>query len=62
MGKTLGGADCRCFGVYPLPPYLLKALLGAALAKSVCKILMSNNLEVKILTTNDLGHGEWLCN
>jgi hypothetical protein len=29
-------------------------LLGAGLTKSVCKILMSKSLEVKILTTNEL--------
>jgi len=33
----------------------LKGLLGAGFAKSVCKILMANGLEVKILTTNGLG-------
>ena len=33
---------------YPPPPIPLKALLGAGFAKSVCKILMSNNLEIKI--------------
>jgi hypothetical protein len=32
----------------------LKVLLGAGLAKSVCKILMSNNLEIKILRTWEL--------
>jgi len=41
-------------GTPPLP-HLLKALLGAGSAKSVCKILMSNILEVKILRTNALG-------
>jgi hypothetical protein len=30
-------------------------LLGAGSAKSVCKILMSKSLEVKILTTKNLG-------
>src|SRR5271156_6768799 len=39
---------------YPPPHHLLKALLGTGFAKSVCKILMSNILEVKILRTNAL--------
>jgi len=38
----------------PLPPYPLKALLGAGFAKSVGKILISKILEVKILRTNAL--------
>jgi hypothetical protein len=37
----------------PLPPDPLKALRGAGSATSVCKILMSNNLEVKILRTKE---------
>jgi len=40
---------------YPPCPYLLKVLMGAASAKSVCKILMSKNLEVKILSAKELG-------
>ena len=38
----------------PLPHPLLKALLGAGVTKSVRKILMSKNLEVKILKTSGL--------
>src|SRR5580698_1599451 len=38
----------------PLPPHPLNALTGAGSAKSVCKILMSKSLEVKILTTREL--------
>ncbi len=45
-------------GVPPLP-LPLKALLGAGFAKSVCKVLMSKNLEVKILKTGDLGPRRW---
>ena len=39
----------------PPVPMPLKVLLGAGSAKSVCKILMSKNLEVKILRTKNLG-------
>jgi len=49
LGKTID------IGGIPPPPHLLKGLLGAGFAKSVCKILMANGLEVKILTTNGLG-------
>ncbi len=45
----------RSFRGYPPPPTPLNALTGAGFAKSVCKILMSKNLEVKILTTQELG-------
>jgi hypothetical protein len=40
-----------------IPPPLipLKVLLDAAFAKSVCKILSGKELEVKILTTKELG-------
>src|ERR1051326_2914571 len=44
---------------YPPSPLPLKVLLGAGFAKSVCKILMSKNLEVKILRTGDLGPRRW---
>ena len=44
---------------YPPPPVPLKTLLGAGFAKSVCKILISKNLEVKILKTDDLGPRRW---
>jgi hypothetical protein len=43
------------FGGIPPPRYPLNGLLGAGFAKSVCKILRANGLEVKILTTNGLG-------
>jgi len=39
----------------PPPPIPRKGLLGAEFAKSVCKILIADGLEVKILTTNELG-------
>ena len=39
----------------PLPPLLLKILLGAGFTKNVCKILIANNLDTKILTTKELG-------
>ena len=39
---------------YPLPTLSLKPLLGAGSAKLACKILISNNLEVKILKTIEL--------
>jgi len=42
-------------GGIPPPPLPLNGLLGAGLAKSVCKILIADSLEVKILTTNGLG-------
>jgi hypothetical protein len=32
----------------PLPPIPLNGLLGAGFAKSVCKILIADHLEVKI--------------
>jgi hypothetical protein len=40
---------------YPPPPCPCNSLLGAGFAKSVCKILIADGLEVKILTTNGLG-------
>ena len=40
------------------PTYPLEALLGAGSAKSVCKILMSKSLEVKILRTENLGRDD----
>jgi len=49
IGKTV------YFSGIPPPPIPWKGLLGAGLAKSVCKILIADGLEVKILTTNELG-------
>jgi hypothetical protein len=49
IGKTV------YFGGIPPPPIPRKGLLGAGLAKSVCKILIADGLEVKILTANELG-------
>jgi hypothetical protein len=43
------------FGGTPPPPCPCNSLLGAGFAKSVCKILIADGLEVKILTTNGLG-------
>jgi hypothetical protein len=40
---------------YPPSPHPRNGLLGAGLAKSVCKILNAKNLEVKILSAKDLG-------
>src|SRR5258708_3124329 len=58
-GRGLGRQDRQfggaIFGVSPPPPYPLKGLLGAGSAKSVCKILMSKSLGVKILRTKNLG-------
>src|SRR5580658_8300070 len=54
-----GNAGCKsgkssiAWGTPP-PPIPLDALLGAGSAKTVCKILMSNNLEVKILSAKEL--------
>jgi hypothetical protein len=42
------------FQGYPLPLFPRKALTGAESAKMACKILRALELEVKILTTNDL--------
>ena len=36
-------------------PHPVKGLTGAGFAKMVCKILSPKGLEVKILTTKDLG-------
>jgi len=47
------GKRCQFRGT-ALPTLSLKPLLGAGSAKLACKILMSKNLEVKILKTIEL--------
>ncbi len=44
---------------YPPSPHPRNGLLGAGFAKIVCKILIADGLEVKILTTNGLGLLSW---
>lgn len=47
-------AHSSYFQGIPSPLYPLKGLRGAGFAKSVRKILMANNLGVKILSAKDL--------
>jgi hypothetical protein len=55
VARLFRSGKSKATGVYPLPPPPPNASTGAGFAKMLCKILMAKNLEVKILTTKDLG-------